>query len=231
MKTLNEYKREYEQAEKNYKTLKEKTQAADEAIREKWSGLPVISIIKNEEYKRECNESDALLAAATTAKAIAIICKENLRHAKADELIKKIPGILNKYVGKRAGEKTRDKIRKDFISCLWYSGYMKFDCNGDARYLEFSPLDGNGYYAGTYKDNIEIGMRDYSKKMVDGSTNIIQEISADDLRVCGVFDYIDDPAAYVQEADDLRIRYEQKRKEFEELEREYKRKIAIFERR
>lgn len=228
MKTLNEYKKEYEQAAENYKTLNDKAQASDEAIREKWSGIPIIEIVKNEEYKRECNESGVLLAAATTAKAIAIICKENLRHTEAEELRKKIPAIINKYAGKRAGEKTCDKIREEFRP-LGYYLMISREYNGDVRYLKFEPWE-NGRI-NFHAEAIEIGRTDYTDVIIDGATNIIQEISEDDLRVYGVFDYIDDPAAYVKDADDLRIRYEQKRKEFEEIEKEYKRKIAIFERR
>lgn len=127
-----------------------------------------------------------------------------------------------------AGEKTCDKIREEFRP-FGYCLIMRREYDNAIRYLEFVPLK-NGiinYHA----ESIEIGRTDYKDVIIDGATNILQTITADDLRAYGVFDYIDDPAAYVQEADDLRIRYEQKRKEFEELEREYKRKIAIFERR
>lgn len=228
MKTLNEYKKEYEQAEKNYKTLKDKRQAADEAIREKWSGLPIVEKIKNPEYTKDCNASISALQDETRAKAIAIICRENLKHAKAEELRVKIPAIINKYAGKRAGEKTCDKIREEFRP-LGYYLIMRREYNNAVRYLEFSPLeDGIIYY---HAESIEIGRTDYKDVIVDGATNILQTITEDDLRVYGVFDYIDEPAAYVKDADDLRIRYEQKRKEFEEIEKEYKRKIAIFERR
>ena len=228
MKTLNEYKKECEQAEKNYKILKDKTQAADEAIREKWSGLPIAARIKNPEYQKDCDTSIAALQDENRAGAIAIICRENLRHAKAEELRGKIPVIINKYAGKRAGEKTCDKIREEFRP-LGYYLIMRREYNNAVRYLEFSPLeDGIIYY---HAESIEIGRTDYKDVIIDGATNILQTITEDDLRVYGVFDYIDDPAAYVQEADELRIRYEQKRKEFEEIEKEYKRKIAIFERR
>lgn len=228
MKTLNEYKKEYEQAEKNYKTLKDKRQAADDAIREKWSGLPIVAIVKNPEYRKDCDESIAALQDENRAKAIAIICRENLRHAKAEELRGKIPAIINKYAGKRAGEKTCEKIREEFRTFGYYLMISR-EYNGDVRYLKFEPWE-NGRI-NFHAESIEIGRTDYKDVIIDGASNTIQTITADDLRVYGVFDYIDDPAAYVQEADDLRIRYEQKHKEFEELAREYSRKIAIFERR
>ena len=228
MKTVNEYKKEYEQTEKNYQTLKDKRQAADDAIREKWGGLPIVARVKNPEYQKDCDESIAALQDENRAKAIAIICRENLRHAKAEELRVKIPAIINKYAGKRAGEKTCDKIREEFRPFGYYL-IMRRQYNNDVRYLEFSPLeDGIIYY---HAGSIEIGRTDYKDTIIDGASNTIQTITEDDLRAYGVFDYIDDPAAYVQEADELRIRYEQKRKEFEEIEKEYKRKIAIFERR
>lgn len=228
MKTLNEYEKEYEQAEKNYKILKDKRQAADEAIREKWGECPIVEKIKNPEYKKDCDESIAALQEENRAKAIAIICRENLRHAKAEELRGKIPAIINKYAGKRAGEKTCDKIREEFRQ-LGYYLMISREYNGDVRYLKFEPWE-NGRI-NFHAEAIEIGRTDYTDVIIDGATNIIQEISEDDLRVYGVFDYIDDPAAYVKDADELRIRYEQKRKEFEEIEKEYKRKRAIFERR
>lgn len=228
MKILNEYEKEYEQAAENYKTLKDKAQAADDALREKWGERPNMAIIKNPEYKRDCDEVAAAHKEENRAKAIAMICRENLRHANAEELRGKIPAIINKYAGKRGGEKTCDKIREEFRPFGYYL-IMRREYNNDVRYLEFLPLK-NGII-NFHAEAIEIGRTDYKDTIIDGASNTIQTITQDDLCVYRAFDYIDDPTAYVQEADELRARYEQKRKEFEELEREYKRKIAIFERR
>ncbi len=144
-----------------------------------------------EKYTAECKHNEDLQMAVE-------VLRDNAAQAFFVENIGAICSIWNKYAGKPCGEKTADKIRKEFETLgvrIWISNQYGdacitcyFDGGAPFRELEFGAIRTNG-------ENVPA--------LVD---NKVQPLSADMFRVYNCGAYVDDVTAHVKALREARDR-------------------------
>ena len=140
---------------------------------------------------------------------IALILRNNYRVALAAQVLPAFLEILQKYDGKKAGEKTREKISEEMrTACgcsLWFDRNYYSQKSEAARICEIM--------RGTWNDG-EIYI--YTKNraaIIDEDNTIHGNFTADDLRIY-TGEYIDNPAQRLEEIEKARATVEEIKKQY-----------------
>ena len=127
-------------------------------------------------------------------KNISLILRHNYRVALAARVLPAFVEILKKYNGKKAGEKTREKMRDEMMTAcgcsVWFERSILSQKSEQANISEIVANSWSG-------EKIEI----YTKNracIIDEQNTINGTLTADDLRMY-TGEYIDDPAARLEE--------------------------------
>lgn len=127
-------------------------------------------------------------------KNISLILRHNYRVALAARVLPAFVEILKKYNGKKAGEKTREKMRGEMMTAcgcsVWFERSILSQKSEQANISEIVANSWSG-------EKIEI----YTKNracIIDEQNTINGTLTADDLRMY-TGEYIDDPAARLEE--------------------------------
>ena len=127
---------------------------------------------------------------------IALILKQNYRVALAARVFPVFVEILKKYNGKKAGEKTREKMRDEMMTAcgcsVWFERSILSQKSEQANISEIVANSWSG-------EKIEI----YTKNracIIDEQNTINGTLTADDL-LTHTGEHIDDPAARLDEID------------------------------
>lgn len=142
---------------------------------------------------------------------IALILRHNYRVALAAQVLPAFLEVLKKYGGKKAGDKTREKMRDDMMTAcgcsLWFERSILSQKSQQANISEII----RGAWHG---EKIEIYTKN-GANIIDEQNNINGNLTADDLRIY-TGEYIDNPAARVQEIAEAGKRIEESKKAYNE---------------
>ena len=142
---------------------------------------------------------------------IALILRHNYRVALAAQVLPAFLEILKKYGGKKAGDKTREKMRDDMMTAcgcsVWFERSILSQKSQQANISEIV----RGAWHG---EKIEIYTKN-GANIIDEQNNINGNLTADDLRIY-TGEYIDDPATRVQEIAEANKRIEESKKAYNE---------------
>lgn len=127
-------------------------------------------------------------------KNISLILRHNYRIALAARVLPAFVEILKKYNGKKAGEKTREKMRDEMMTAcgcsVWFERSILSQKSQQANISEII----RGAWHG---EKIEIYTKN-GANIIDEQNNINGNLTADDLRIY-TGEYIDNPAARLDE--------------------------------
>lgn len=129
-------------------------------------------------------------------KNISLILRHNYRVALAARVLPAFVEILKKYNGKKAGEKTREKMRDEMMTAcgcsMWFERSILSQKSEQANISEIVANSWSG-------EKIEIHTKNRAC-IIDEQNTINGTLTADDLRIY-TGEYIDDPAARLEEID------------------------------
>lgn len=129
-------------------------------------------------------------------KNISLILRHNYRVALAARVLPAFVEILKKYNGKKAGEKTREKIRDEMMTACGCSVWFERSILSQRSELaNISEIVANSWSG----EKIEIFTKNRAC-IIDEQNAINGTLTADDLRIY-TGEYIDDPAARLEEID------------------------------
>lgn len=138
---------------------------------------------------------------------IALLLRYNYRVALAAHVLPIFLKILKKYGGKKAGDKTREKMRGDMVAAcgcsLWFERSIFSPKSQQANILEI--------IRGTPGEEIKIYTKN-GANIIDEQNTINGNLTADDLICTG--EYIDNPAARLDEINKAAEAVEAARKAF-----------------
>lgn len=200
MKTLNEIREERQANAARVAELNEKTERAVN----KWR------------MKEPAPEDFATLGAElATAKKIGLILKNNYNHRLAADVLPALVEVLNKYNGKKYGEKTQEKMREEFkamTGCGLYLERFTFSQKSNNAHI-YEMRD--GYRCG---EEIEFFTRN---AYIINDDNIIQAQPADTFGLYDYHEYIENPAERVAEL-------AEKKKELDELRNAFNKAVDAY---
>lgn len=203
MKTLQEIREEREKVAAEIKALQEQA----EQMREQWKKK---TIEEKAKYIKETPESarimrklDEIEKRKNDIVSISKILQHNYRVALALEVVPALAAILEKYAGKQAGEKTREKMRAEMLSACGCSFHFVRNFMSDkAECAEVvQVVDGCAI-----AEHIRINTTGRAA-MID-ENNTIKSAPAETLRP-DTGAYIEDPAARLEEIKKAREELEQ----------------------
>lgn len=201
MKTLNEIREERQANAAKIAELNEKTERAVNSWRTK-EPFP--------------EDFAALGAELATAKQISLILKNNYNHRLAADVLPALVEVLNKYNGKKYGEKTREKMGEEFktkTGCGLYLERFTFSqkCN-NAHIYEMR----DGYRYGE-----EIEFCTAINTYIINDDNIIQAQPADAFKLYDYREYIENPAVRVAEL-------AEKKKELDDMRNAFNKAVDAY---
>ena len=140
---------------------------------------------------------------------IALILRHNYRVALAAQVLPAFIEILKKYDGKKAGEKTREKISEEMrTACgcsLWFERSIFSPKSDTAHICEIICGARSGEKIDIYTKN--------RAAIIDEQNTINGKLTAEDLRTY-TGDYIDNPAAHLEEIEKARATVEEIKKQY-----------------
>ena len=140
---------------------------------------------------------------------IALILRNNYRVALAAQVLPAFLEILQKYDGKKAGEKTREKISEEMrTACgcsLWFERNFNSQKSDTAHICEIIRGAWNGEKIDIYTKN--------RAAIIDEQNTIHGNFTADDLRIY-TGEYIENPAQRLEEIEKARATVEEIRKQY-----------------
>jgi hypothetical protein len=140
---------------------------------------------------------------------IGSVLRQNYRAVLAARSLPVFVEIMHKYGGRKAGEKTRQKINDEmraacdcsvwFERCLHYNSFSAeiYESDGGRRGERFTVYGKNGL------------------ELIDEENTIIGKLTAEDLRA-NAGEYVENPAARVEEIEEAERRVEEARKAYNE---------------
>lgn len=207
MKTLEEIRTQRKENEKTIKELKAKAETA----RAEWERIPVLERIK---YIKETDKSERIMREweeiekeIQRREEIGHILRNNYRAALAAIIVPALAEVLTKYDGNRAGKKTMEKIRAEimtnFCCSFWFTRNILSDKSTMATARELLP--------GERMPGELIEIYTTAGACFIDEENVIHATDAGTLKVYGIAEHIEYPAARVDEihaaarkADELR---------------------------
>ena len=136
---------------------------------------------------------------------IACILRHNYRAILAAQVLPAFLELLKKYDGKKAGEKTREKISEEMRSAcgcsLWFERSILSQKSDTAHVCDI-----------IRREQIDIYTKNRAA-IIDEQNNINGNLTADDLRIYAG-DYIDNPAQRLEEIEKARATVEEIKKQY-----------------
>lgn len=152
---------------------------------------------------------------------IALILRHNYRAILAAHALPAFVETLKKYDGKKAGEKTREKISEEMrTACgcsLWFERSILSQKSDAAHICEISRGAWNGEKIDIYTKN--------RAAIIDEQNTIRGNLTADDLRIY-TGEYIDNPAQRLEEIEKARATVEEIKKQYNDAAEKYKNLIV-----
>ena len=143
---------------------------------------------------------------------IALILRHNYRAILAAQVLPAFLEILQKYDGKKAGEKTREKISEEMrTACgcsLWFERSILSQKSDTAHICEI-----------IRREQIDIYTKNRAA-IIDEQNTIHGNFTADDLRIY-TGEYIDNPAQRLEEIEKARATVEEIKKQYNEAAEKY----------
>ena len=140
---------------------------------------------------------------------IALILRHNYRVALAAQVLPAFLEILQKYDGKKAGEKTREKITEDMRSAcgcsIWFERNFNSQKSDTAHICEIGHRALNGEKIDIYTKN--------RAAIIDEENTINGKLTAEALRA-DIGEYIDNPAQRLEEIEKARATVEEIKKQY-----------------
>ena len=147
---------------------------------------------------------------------IALILRHNYRAILAAQVLPAFLEILQKYDGKKAGEKTREKISEEMRTACGCSAWFERDYNSQksdtAHTCEIIRRAWGGEKIDIYTKN--------RAAIIDEQNTINGNLTADDLRIY-TGDYIDNPAQRLEEIEKARATVEEIKKQYNDAAEKY----------
>lgn len=143
---------------------------------------------------------------------IALILRHNYRAILAAQVLPAFVELLKKYDGKKAGEKTREKISEEMRNAcgcsLWFERNFNSQKSDTAHIGDF-----------IRREQIDIYTKNRAA-IIDEQNNINGNLTADDLRVY-IGEYIDNPAQRLEEIEKARATVEEIKKQYNDAAEKY----------
>lgn len=156
------------------------------------------------------------LAEVAKLEKIAIILRNNYRVALAAQVLPAFLEILQKYNGKKAGEKTREKIAEEMqTACgcsLWFERNYCSQKSETAHICEIMRGTWNGEKIDIYTKN--------RAAIIDEENTINGNLTADNLYI-NAGEYIDNPAQRLEEIEKARATVEEIKKQYNDAAEKY----------
>ena len=143
---------------------------------------------------------------------IALLLRHNYRAILAAQVLPAFIEILKKYDGKKAGEKTREKISEEMRTACGCSVW--FERNYNSQKSETAHI-------GDFirREQIEIYTKNRAA-IIDEQNTINGKLTADDLRIY-IGEYIDNPAQRLEEIEKARATVEEIKKQYNDAAEKY----------
>ena len=194
MKTLAEIR---EQRTANAQAIKAK-QEESENTRAEWEAMSedgkITYLLHTPAEQRIMRKWEAIGKDIARLENIALILRHNYRVALAARVLPVFVEILKKYNGKKAGEKTREKMRDEMMTAcgcsVWFERSILSRKSEKADISEIIADSWGGASIGIYTKNCAC--------IIDEENTINGTLTADDLRMY-TGEYIDDPEKRVDE--------------------------------
>lgn len=186
-----------QQRAENAQALKAKKEESENARRE-WDELDKTGkttyLLSTPAEQRIMRKWEAIDKDIARLQNIALILRHNYRVALAAQVLPAFLEVLKKYGGKKAGDKTRKKMRDDMMTAcgcsVWFERSILSQKSQQANISEIIRGAWNG-------EKIEIYTKN-GANIIDEQNNINGNLTADDLRIY-TGEYIDNPAARLDE--------------------------------
>lgn len=186
-----------QQRAENAQAIKAKKEESENARRE-WDELDKTGktkyLLSTPAEQRIMRKWEAIDKDIARLQNIALILRHNYRVALAAQVLPAFLEVLKKYGGKKAGDKTREKMRNDMITAcgcsVWFERSILSQKSQQANISEIIRGAWNG-------EKIEIYTKN-GANIIDEQNNINGNLTADDLRIY-TGEYIDNPAARLDE--------------------------------
>lgn len=210
MKTLQEIREQRAEIAAEIKATKAKRDESEKA----WANTPtrerLAYIKKTSQPDRIMRDWDAANKKIKRLEKIAAILKSNYRAALASDVVPVVTSILSKYDGKKAGEKTRQKISDELkAACGCSCFFERFYSSNESRALHISEIL-------THCTGEQITISAGMSAFIDEENNINGKINAADLRG-DWFEYVENPEKRLDEIDENMAKLEETKKIYNEL--------------
>ena len=143
---------------------------------------------------------------------IALILRHNYRAILAAQVLPAFVEILKKYDGKKAGEKTREKISEEMRSAcgcsLWFERNYNSQKSEEAHICDI-----------IRREQIDIYTKNRAA-IIDEENTINGKLTAEDLRVY-IGEYIENPAQRLEEIEKARATVEEIKKQYNDAAEKY----------
>ena len=168
---------------------------------------------KKQEVERNHYKVNDLYAEMQKQEKYLRVLENNFRNVFFEENIGKIVEILNKYVGKKAGEKTRQKVKDEIFEAIGVKFYFEnrfFEANSCDSFT-LQPLTEKGF---SYNElSMEVNMvynKDKDNYIID-KNNIFQNLEIENFKLSYTWNYIDNLDGFIfnQEKEQQKIKYMQ----------------------
>lgn len=199
--------------------LKAKIEESENARRE-WEKLDSASkrayLLNTPAEERIMRKWAAIEKDIARLKNIAHILRHNYRVALAAQVLPAFLEILKKYDGKKAGEKTREKIVEEMrTACgcsLWFERNYNSQKSESAHICEIIGGAWNGEKIDIYTVN--------RAAIIAEENTINGKLTAEALRA-NIGEYIEDPAAHLEEIEKARATVEEIKKQYNDAAAKY----------
>ena len=217
MKTLEEIRT---QRKENARTIKE-LKAKAETARAEWERIPALERIKyikeTDKSERVMREWEEIETEIKRREEIGHILRNNYRAALAAMSVPAMSEGLKKYDGKKAGKKTMEKISAEIMTkfgcSFWFTRNILSDKSTMATARELLP--------GERMPGELIEIYTTACDCFIDEENVIHVPDAGTLKVYGIAEYIEDPAARVDEIHEAARKADELRKALNETMDKY----------
>lgn len=188
-----------QQRAENARAIKAKQEESENA-RAEWEAMSrdgkTTYLLNTPAEQRIMRKWEAIDKDIARLKNISLILRHNYRVALAACALPAFVEILKKYNGKKAGEKTREKMRDEMMTAcgcsVWFERSILSQKSEQANISEIVANSWSGEKIDIYTKNRAC--------IIDEQNTINGTLTADDLRMY-TGEYIDDPAARLEEID------------------------------
>lgn len=188
-----------QQRAENAQAIKAKQEESENA-RTEWEAMSkdgkTTYLLNTPAEQRIMRKWEAIDKDIARLKNISLILRHNYRVALAARVLPAFVEILKKYDGKKAGEKTREKMRDEMMTAcgcsVWFERSILSQKSQQANISEII----RGAWSG---EKIEIYTKN-GANIIDEQNTINGNLTADDLSI-HTGEYIDNPAARLEEID------------------------------